>query len=310
VVTTFFDPDYLTDNRGYTWQIQAAVERELNDNLGLSISYYRTSHFNQTVTDNTLVTPADFDEFSVVVPAGLPGAGSTIGGLYEVDPSKFGQIRNLVRAEETFGDKTEVFDGIDIGVNSRFAGGAIVQGGVAFGRTVVDNCFVVDNPTGTPIGAPTAAVAGQHFCRTTSPWWDGGGQIKFAASYPLPFGVEVSAIYQNLPGQQILANGVFTSAEVIGLGRPLNTPTISVPLIEPYTEFEERINQIDFRLGGVIRTAVGRVRLTLDLFNMLNANTVLLRNNTFSAAASGRGWGTPTTIMAGRLLKIGAQFSF
>jgi len=299
VITQFFDPDYLTENRAYTWQASAGIERELNNNLGLSITYFRTMHFNQTVTDNTLVTPADYDMYRVVVPRGLPGAGTTISGLTDVKPVKFGQVRNMVRSERTFGNQTEVFDGVDIGVNSRFQNGAILQGGVAFGRTVEVRCFVVDDPQEL------------HFCNVERPWWDAGGQIKFAGSYPLPFGIELSAVYQNLPGLQVLANGVFTRADVFSsLGRNLNGATVTVPLIQPFTQFEERVNQLDFRLGGVLRGGFGRVRLTLDLFNMTNASTVLVRNNTFSTAAAGAGWGTPTTIMAGRMIKLGAQYSF
>lgn len=298
VINTFFDPDYLTKNRGYTWQTSAGIERQLTQNLGLSVTYFRTAHFNQTVTDNTLVGPADFDQFSVVIPRGLPGAGTRVSGLYDVSQAKFGQVRNLVRAERTFGDKTEVYNGVDIGLNSRFRNGAILQGGVSVGKSVTDNCFVVDSPQQ------------EYQCKVELPWWDGMGQVKLAGSYPLPFGIELSAVYQNLPGVQILANGVFTSSDVSGLGRPLTGATATVPLIQPGTMFEKRVNQIDFRLGGVVRSPMGRVRLTLDLYNMTNSATVLGRNNTFSTAAAGAGWGTPTTVMPGRLLKLGAQLSF
>lgn len=300
VITTFFDPDYLTKNRAFTWQVSGGLEHELSRNLGISVKYFRTAHFNQTVTDNTLYGPGDFAPYSVVVPAGLPGAGSTVTGLYDLSVAKFGQVRNLVRAEKPFGDQTEVYNGVDIGLNSRFKNGAILQGGISVGKTVFDNCFVVDSPQQ------------MYQCKTESPWWNGNGQIKFAASYPLPFGIELSAIYQNLPGVPILANGIFTSADVSGsLGRGLSSAgTVSIPLIQPFTQFEDRISQIDFRLGGVVRSRMGRLRLTLDLYNMTNGATVLGRNNTFSAAARGAGWGTPTTLMAGRMMKLGAQFTF
>ena len=136
--------------------------------------------------------------------------------------------------------------------------------------------------------------------------------VKPAGSYPLPFGIGLSAVYQNLPGLQVLANGVFSRADVAGsLGRNLNSGTVTVLLIQPFTQFEERVNHLDFRLAGVLRRGgFGRVRLTLDLFNMTNASTVLVRSNTFSTAAAGAGWGTPTTITAGRLIKIVAQYSF
>ena len=74
---------------------------------------------------------------------------------------------------------------------------------------------------------------------------------------------------------------------------------------EPNTVFEDRINQIDFRAAKLFRTGAGRVRLTFDLYNLLNNAAVQGRNNTFGSA-----WGTPTRILSGRLAKFGAQLSF
>jgi hypothetical protein len=49
--------------------------------------------------------------------------------------------------------------------------------------------------------------------------------------------------------------------------------------------------------------------MNLDLYNLFNANTILNRNNTFSAPPSTT-WGTPTDVLAPRLFKAGVQISF
>ena len=298
VVSKFFDPDYLLDNRGYTWQVSAGIEHELRDNLGVTLNYFRTMHYNQTVTDNELIGPSNFDAYSVNAPNDPrlgPASGTTIGGLYNINPSVFGQQRNLVRAEGTFGDRTEVYNGVDLSTTARFSNGALLQGGVSVGQTVNNNCYVVDSPQQ------------EYQCKVVTPWWAGNGQIKAALSYPLPGGIELSAVIQNLPGVQILANGIFTSASVQGsLGRPLaGGGNVTIPLIQPQTQFEDRLTQVDFRLAYVLR-AMGRTRITLDLFNMTNASTVQARNNTYGTSA----WGKPTQILGGRLIKVGAQYSF
>ena len=166
---------------------------------------------------------------------------------------------------------------------------------MSVGQTVNNNCYVVDSPQQ------------EYQCKVVTPWWSGNGQIKAALSYPLPGGVELSAVIQNLPGVQILANGIFTSASVQGsLGRPLaGGGNVTIPLIQPQTQFEDRLTQVDFRLAYVLR-AMGRTRITLDLFNMTNASTVQARNNTYGTSA----WGKPTQILGGRLIKVGAQYSF
>jgi hypothetical protein len=298
VMNRFFDPDYLLDNRAYTWQVSAGVEHELMDNLGVTVNYFRTMHYNQTVRDNTRIDRSNFDAYSVTAPNDPrlgAASGTTIGGLYNINPSVYGLSRDLTRAESAFGDRTEVYNGVDLATTARFANGALLQGGVSVGKTVNNNCFVVDSPQQ------------EYHCKVVTPWWSGNGQIKAALSYPLPGGIELSAVVQNLPGVQILANGIYTSAAIQGsLGRPLaGGGNVSIPLIEPQTMFEDRLTQVDFRLAYVLR-AMGRTRITLDLFNMTNASTIQARNNTYGTAA----WGTPTQIIGGRLIKLGAQYSF
>ena len=68
------------------------------------------------------------------------------------------------------------------------------------------------------------------------------------------------------------------------------------------------MNQLDFRVAKVFRGAGVRVRITFDLYNALNNAPILARNNNFGT--TGQGWGTPTQIMSGRLIKIGGQFSW
>ena len=299
VISRSFDPDYLTENRGYTWQVSAGVEHELMDNFGVSVNYFRTMHYNQTVTDNRAVEPGDFTNYVLTVPTDPrlgAASGTTLTQLFDVNPGKFGATDNLVRAEKTFGDRTEVFNGVDVAATARFSNGALLQGGVSVGQTVNNNCYVVDSPQQ------------EYQCKVVTPGWDGNGQIKAALSYPLPGGIELSAVIQNLPGVTILANGVFTSAQVAAAngGRGLSGGgRVTIPMIQPQTLFEDRLTQVDFRLAYVLR-AMGRTRITLDLFNMTNASTIQARNNTYGTAA----WGRPTQILGGRLIKIGAQYSF
>ena len=160
---------------------------------------------------------------------------------------------------------------------------------------MTDNCDVVtklDNPM-------------TRFCHQDTGYVS---QVKLSGSYPLPWNVHVSAAFQSLAGQPLLANGVFSSAQVRpSLGRDLSTGNATVALIEPGTEFTERHNQIDVRFAK--RFAFGRARLQaqMDLYNLLNADTILRQNNTYASADS---WQAPTALMSPRFVKFGVQLDF
>ena len=154
-------------------------------------------------------------------------------------------------------------------------------------------------------------------CKTTVPL-NGLAQVKLSGAYPLPYGFEVSGVYQNMPGIPIQADVLFFNSAIAGsLGRNLSScpaatgacnSTVSIPVLEPNKHYEKRMNQLDFRVAKVFRGAGVRVRITFDLYNALNNAPILARNNNFGTA--GQGWGTPTQIMSGRLIKIGGQFSW
>jgi hypothetical protein len=59
------------------------------------------------VQDNTLVADNEYDAFSVIAPndPALPGGGGyQVSGLYDVTPTKFGQILNNVTDSQTIGE--------------------------------------------------------------------------------------------------------------------------------------------------------------------------------------------------------------
>ena len=81
--------------------------------------------------------------------------------------------------------------------------------------------------------------------------------------------------------------------------------TVTVDLIPPQTQFEDRIQQLDLRFARTFRFSGRRVEPEFDIYNALNASPILSVNNSYSAA-----WRTPTQILSGRLLKFGLKVSF
>ena len=215
------------NRQSYNWQGAVSVQQQLRPGMALSVGYFRTWYGGFLSTDNQFVTPANYDPYCITAPVDsrLPGGGGNqLCGLYDVTPTLFGQVDNLVTQGSHYGKQTEVYNGADVTLNTRFGQGGQFSGGLSIGRTVTDNCFAVDSPQQTRPG----------FC-DVSPPWSAGTQVKFLVVYPLPWDLQTSATYQNIPGIQITATYPASSAEIApSLGRPLAaglTATAPVELI-------------------------------------------------------------------------------
>jgi len=306
--------DILTGfgNRTYNWQASASVQHELQSGLGINLGYFRTWHGNFVVTDNQAVGPQDYSPFCISVPADsrLPNSGEQLCGFYDILPSRFGQTDNLVTQASHFGKQTDVYNGFDATLSYRFGQGGLVAGGLSTGQTVTDNCDVLTN-----LPESRTLPAGQEtFCQNTLPF-AGQTQLKLSGSYPLPWSMQVSATYQDLPGLPIIATYVATNAQIRpSLGRNLGqcgtaatcNGTVTIAnLFEPNTLYEDRIRQLDLRFSKSVR--VGRLSLEgmLDIYNALNASPILAMSTRY-----GPSWLTPQQVLAGRLLKIGSRVTF
>ena len=331
VINTTRDPSVTTGwgNRSYNWQASAGVQHELRPGFALNVTYYRTWYGNLTVTDNTLVTAASYDPYCITVPADsrLPNGGQQQCGMFDLQRQLQGRVQSLITKASNFGEQTDVYNGIDVALSARFGRGGFLSGGLNLGREVV-HCAVVDSPQlaqlapgGLAVTSPTNS--GPGFCDITPPW-SAGTQVKLNGSYPLPYGLEAAAVFQNLPGIQDLAIYAAPNALIAPtLGRNLAacaaatgacTSTANVSLVQPGTMYEDRLTQVDLRFSKGIKLGAYRVKGMLDIYNLFNASSILSVNTTYAAPAAGSAtsstWLTPISVLGPRLFKFGVEVTF
>jgi hypothetical protein len=315
-VTTKYDPAVLSGfrKRESLWDLSAEVQQQVSQSMSLTAGYYHNWGAHFLVTDNLLVTPADFDPYSILAPvdARLPnGGGYVVNGLYDVKPAKFGQADNFVTFASNYGDQQRINDFFSVTFDKRASRGLQFGGGLDTGTTLNERCFVVDSP--------------QELlnCRVRRPF-SAQTQLKLNAAYGFPHDIVVSGIFRNEAALRTAAGGEVLSVEanyaapnaIVAptLGRDLaacggRVPCVAqatAPLFPPYQRFEGRLNQLDFRLTK--RFPVGprvKFQANVDLYNALNRSPVVGVNTQY-----GSRWLVPSQILDGRLIQLSGNISF
>ena len=308
------------------WQASLTFQHELTQGLALNVGYFRTWYGGYLVTNNTAIPASGYDSYCITTPkdSRLPGGGGNqICGLYDVKPALFGRVDNLVTQASNYGGQTQVYNGVDLTLNGRFGQGGQFSGGLSAGRTVTDNCYINGNASLTApvflnvpaLPATSTVPRNSDFCHVAPPW-SSGTQLKFLAVYPLPYDIETSAIVQNSSGIPITASYVIPNAQIAPIiGRNLAacpptgatcTQTVRTELIPPNTQFEPRLTQVDVRVSRSFRMmGNARLRGSLDIYNIFNANSVLSMTPIYGAS-----WMNAAQVLSPRLLRIGAQLDF
>jgi carboxypeptidase family protein len=339
-LTISWDPRAATGwgVREYNNQWSVSVQQEVRPGFAVSAGFYHTDWQNGSVAVNTALSASDFDAYCITAPTDARlGAvsGQPVCGLTNVNFAQKSTAPKTVwmRPQDVpglSGERTDVYNGFDVGMNTRFRGTGVVSGGISIGRQVTNNCFAnaFPNITGTVSAAASSGIGNRDpkYCETKAPLWQGvGSQVKFQVVYPLRYDFILSGTYKNLPGIPITATVTVPNAAVAAaLGRNLSacaaptgacTQVASVSVVYPQSVFDKRLNEVDTRLSR--RFTVGRTRFSgiLDLYNAFNARPPQSDTVTWgtlatptTAAAPAASYLRPSSFLGGRLLKFGLQF--
>jgi hypothetical protein len=313
-----YDPDTLSgwNKRPDTnWQFSAGVQRQILPRVSVDVSYYRTWYQNLVVTDDRAVSAADFDTFSITAPSDprlAGGGGYTVSGLVNLKPAAFGRpANNYITYADNYGKAINHWNGFDVTFNARLREGVTLQGGTSTGRFSTDNCEIAAQLPEILLGVTTAGEANANVWLPASYCHQSGTfltQAKLIGTYLVPkIDVQVAATYQSLPGPQLIANFTATNAVVTpSLGRVLsgNAQNIVVNMTEPGSMYGERMHELDLRIGKILKYGRTRVTPSIDLYNALNANSILTESRAFAT------FRRPQNILGARFLEFVLKVDF
>jgi hypothetical protein len=314
------DPDFA---RTYNLETAIGVQHELMSRLSVSANYYRRSFHDLRVTDNLLRTMADYQAYNLYHP--ITGQAFQV---WDVTAAAAPLVENFDTNSDA---RSHIYHGVDLTVNGRLPRGGMVFGGFVTETNLRNICDEPDDPNML------------MYCDDADngiPWRP---TFKLSGSYPLAWGVNVSATWQDLAGRPLglttttgnkisgpgygdtgspvgtnwqIANSSLYPANcpapcpagqaVFPAGAPrLVSAAVTVPLVAPGTEFLPRVRQLDLSFSKTFRIS-GRTTLLgqADIFNVGNSNAVAsVASTLYNTTAYNR----PASVLQGRMLRLGVQ---
>ncbi len=281
-------------DRPYSDEFNAGVEHQIVPNLAVGVSYHRRQHRNGLgVVDRARPASAYTPELRTFTDA--DGAVKEIT-IYKLQPA-FGALRDryITNVDALESD----YDGVQFDIQKRLSNRWQMLAGLSLqNHKGFDHSGTFTNPDGTrDFNNPNYLLnRGDGSVFTELPW-----TFTLSGTYVLPWDISTSAKYTARDGDPLQRENVFS----------FTTPTTSQPsetvrVVERGEDRTETVSKfLDLRFGK--RFQLQRVNLegTLDLFNLLNANHVLLQTTTLGST-----FGRPTRILTPRIIRFGITARF
>ena len=242
----------------------------------------------------------------------LPGGGGyVVNNLYNVVPSKFGLTSNNITDANNFGSQYMHYNGFLVNFTARNMHGLTLQGGVNTGKTVQDDCAIRN---ALPELVTTAFAGTNPIVAPLNPYChvDPGFITKAnaIASYIIPkVDVLIASTFRTDQGAPLSVTWNAPTATVVNpaLGRTISggAATAAIVINAPGNIWGDRVNELDFRFGKILKFGRMRINAGIDVYNILNQAAVLSYNQTFGASLL-----APTAVLSPRFMKLSAQIDF
>jgi len=310
------------------WSFGASIQQQIFPRASVEVGYYRRVFTMFTtggvITDNLNISPTDYTAFYVTAPSDprLPnGGGQRIDNFLNLTPEAFARPQNLLlKSTKDIGDDRRVFNGVDMTFNVRNVKGVTFTGGTSTGKVVNDWC---DIRNAVPENGTFATNPYCHVESTLQTSFNG------QASYTIPkVDVLLSTVYRDrmilngtpnnsstdqlggsLPATFTInptdANGQAIAGQI---GRSLTGVAFNVNLVEPGTSYPGRNRQLDLSFKKVVRMGGQRLTGGLDIYNVMNQNTILFYNTTFVPNVTG--YLTPFAYMNPRVFRLAVEYAW
>jgi hypothetical protein len=280
------DPDAT---RPYSEEFNAGVEQQLGRDMAVSVSYHRRHHRNGLGILDRARTADAYAPVARTYTDPVTGQSESIT-IYSLLPE-------FVTARDRYISNVEVlrsdYNGVQFDFQKRMSNrwqmlaGLSLQAHEGYDHNSTYTAVDLSNPN-TSINRANGSVF------IDLPW-----TFTLSASYVLPYDVMLSGKYTARSGEPLNRLTVFG-------GLPASQVSETIRLVERGVDRTESVTRfVDLRLAKRLRAGTATFEPTLDVFNVLNANHVLLQTEQIGST-----WGRPTRILTPRVVRVGITAKF
>jgi hypothetical protein len=278
--TRRIDPDLA---RPYNWEYNVTVEQSLLPKVWVTGAYFNRQIRNQYGLANAAIPPSSYTPVTIANP--LDGSALTV---FNQQPSTVGLSDFvLTNIDALEGD----YQGVEFQANARFGNGGTLMGGLTIGRKEGSIRSASDD-----MNNPNLLI--NHIGAVD---YDSTTQLKIAGSYPMPLGFKVSGSLQSNTGQPLRRIYNVTRAIV----PELTQVSMPIDLLPRGDARLERLNQLDLRFANTLQIGGASIEPVLDLYNVFNGSV-----STSEVETIGNTLGRPSSILLGRLIRLGVNVNF
>jgi outer membrane receptor protein involved in Fe transport len=216
--------------------------------------------------------------------------------VFNQDPATFGQDQFVLTNPPGIDSD---YKGIELQLTKRLSDRWQMIAGLTFGRangfakgTAAGTGGADNGGTGTLFDSPNSLINadGRSF-------WDRPVIFKLSGTYQAPYDIILAGFFRAQSGQPF--------PRTLFIDPPLNQGNVTIYAEPIGSRRLPSVYTVDLRVEKRIPISHGALGLSLDVFNIFNANTLLEADN-----LSGPTYLRPRTILAPRVARLGIRYDF
>jgi hypothetical protein len=275
-------------SRPYSDEINAGIQQQLAPNLSVSVSYHRRQHRDGLGILDRVRTAEAYAPINRTF-TDADGQVKPIT-IYNLRP-EFVTARDRYISNVPFLESD--YDGVQFDVQKRMSNRWQMLAGLSLQK---HEGFDHDGTyTNVDFSNPNSAIDRDNGAVFTDlPW-----VFTLSGSYLLPYDISISGKYTGRAGDPLIRTAVFSGLTASQASETVRVNQRGEDRTEDVTKF------VDLRVSKRFRLGASSLEGSVDLFNLLNANHVLLQTT-----AVGTTWGRPTQILSPRVIRFGLTARF